>query len=244
MHDTLGDRIKQNYEDRTRLMLPRRSYTILRLDGKAFHSFKKHFIAPYDADLRTAMCHATNILLYNIQGAQFAYVQSDEISVLLTDFATTKTQAWFDGNLQKMVSVASSVLSVNFNHLLGHDPTLRQELREIAGKAYFDARVFTIPDRVEVENYFIWRQKDCYRNAINGVGQHFFSAKELHGKSVGDVCSMIAQTSMPASSLSKEFLWGTIVLRSEGWDYTLAAPEWVVNRQDLTSRIPEPGYGD
>lgn len=39
MKDTLGDRIKSQYEDRTRIALPRRTYTIIRVDGKAFHTF-------------------------------------------------------------------------------------------------------------------------------------------------------------------------------------------------------------
>ena len=243
MHDSLGDRIKQNYEDRTRTSLPRRTYTIIRLDGKAFHSFKKHFQSPYDSDLRNTMCIASNILLYNIQGAQFAYVQSDEISILLTDFATRNTQAWFDGNLQKMVSVASSILSVNFNHLLT-DPLIPDRLQPLIGRAYFDARAFTIPDRVEVENYFIWRQKDCYRNAVNGVGQHLFNPKELHGKNIHEVCNMITEKGMAPITFPKDFIWGTLVLRKEGFDYKLPAREWVSNRQDLADLIPNPGYGE
>lgn len=244
MHDNLGQRIKSSYEDRTRFMLPRRTYAILRLDGKAFHSFKGHFKAPYDQDLRKAMCVATNILLYNMQGAAFAYVQSDEISVLLTDFATTKTEAWFDGNIQKIVSIAASILSVNFNYILDNDPLSPSGLAEIAGKAYFDARVFTIPDRVEVENYFIWRQKDCERNAINGVGQHLFSTKELHGKSVKEVREMIANKGTPITFYPPDFQYGTIVLREQGHNYCLPAPHWTLNRDDLVARIPNPGYTD
>lgn len=48
-------------------------------------------------------------------GAKFAFVQSDEISVVLTDFETIQTQAWFDNNLQKIVSVSASYATRAFN---------------------------------------------------------------------------------------------------------------------------------
>ena len=83
--------------------------------------------------------------------------------MLLTDFATITTEAWFDGNLQKIVSVSASVVTQRFNKQHGW-----------YGDAQFDARVFTIPDPVEVENYFIWRQQDATRNSIQGIAQANF----------------------------------------------------------------------
>lgn len=41
MKDSLGDRMKAQYEDRTRVILPRRTYTLVRVDGKAFHTFTR-----------------------------------------------------------------------------------------------------------------------------------------------------------------------------------------------------------
>lgn len=101
MEDQLGDRMKSQYEDRTRFLLPRRTYTILRLDGKAFHTtlvvWRSHLTV---LCLRILMPQSL-AMLSELQGAVFAYTQSDEISVLLTDFAKPSTSAWFDGNLQK-----------------------------------------------------------------------------------------------------------------------------------------------
>jgi tRNA(His) 5'-end guanylyltransferase len=53
---------------------------------------------PYDLDFIHIMDKTAQFLCEEIQGAQFAYVQSDEISLLLTDFEKTTTDAWFDGN--------------------------------------------------------------------------------------------------------------------------------------------------
>src|ERR1035437_4873381 len=117
MKDELGDRMKEQYEDRTRYMLPRRTYTLLRLDGKSFHTYTRGLKKPFDKDLYEDMDNAIIAMLPEIQGAVSAYTQSDEISILLTDFALPTTSAWFDGNLQKMVSVTASMITAEFNKL-------------------------------------------------------------------------------------------------------------------------------
>ena len=81
--DALGIRMKEQYEVRTKSYLPRRTYTVIRLDGKAFHTFTKGFERPYDMNLINAMDYTTKMLCENIQGARVAYTQSDEISILL-----------------------------------------------------------------------------------------------------------------------------------------------------------------
>lgn len=177
--DSLGERMKVYYEDRTRFFLPRRTYTIIRLDGKSFHTYTRDLSRPYDGQLMLDMISTMQFLCENIQGVCFAYTQSDEISLLLVDFATIKTDAWFDGNVQKMASVSASIATAKFN-----------ELRP--GKlAFFDSRVFTIPDSVEVMNYFIWRQKDATRNSISTAAQAYFSSKQLINKTSNEMQDML-----------------------------------------------------
>jgi len=197
MKDQLGDRMKGQYEDRTRYLLPRRTYTIMRLDGKAFHTYTRGLNKPFDKPLFEDMDAAIIAMLPQIQGAVFAYTQSDEISILLTDFATPQTSAWFDGNLQKVCSVAASIITAEFNkyrivrqmaHVFGTNTNMKVSELSLAA---FDARVFTIPDRIEVMNYFIWRNQDCSRNSVSMVAQSLFSHKELHGKSTPEMHDMI-----------------------------------------------------
>ena len=111
MKDDLGTRMKTQYEQRTRTWLPRRTYTIIRLDGKAFHTFTRGMERPYDERFMNAMDYTAMHLCLDIQGAVMAYVQSDEISILLTDFDKITTDAWFDGQVQKIVSVSASMAS-------------------------------------------------------------------------------------------------------------------------------------
>lgn len=163
----LATRMK-TYEFVTREFLPRRTYTIIRVDGRGFHQYTRNLDKPFDYRLMTNMDQVAKAMCQEIPGARMAYVQSDEISILFTDFATIQTEPWFGGNLQKIVSISASLASVELNSIRG-------------GKAMFDSRVFTISDPVEVANYFIWRQQDAVRNSISMVAQSLFSHKELHG---------------------------------------------------------------
>lgn len=174
MSDPLGDRMKE-YENRTRLYLPRRTHTIMRLDGHNFSQFTKKLERPFDNGFAYFMDCTAEMLCKEIGGTVFAYTQSDEISILLQDFESLNTQPWFGGNIQKMTSVAAGMASVYFHSI--------QDIQ--AGTVWkhgFDARVFTIADPVEVANYFIWRQRDCVKNSITMAAQTIFSDGELHGK--------------------------------------------------------------
>lgn len=181
MNDNLGNRMKTQYENRVKHYLPRRTYTIIRIDGKAFHTYTRGLTRPFDEQFCNDMDSTALYLCENVQGAKFAYVQSDEISLLLTDFDKIETQAWFDGNVQKMVSISASLATGWFNGL---------RPRKLA---FFDSRVFTIPDPTEVVNYFIWRQKDCVRNSIQAVAQSLYSQKQLNGKSSNELQELIFQ---------------------------------------------------
>jgi tRNA(His) 5'-end guanylyltransferase len=198
MKDPLGDRMKDFYEDRTRYKLARRTNTIIRIDGKAFHTYTKGLKRPFDEGLMEDMNKTTEYLCQNIQGAKFGYVQSDEISILITDYDDISTHAWFDGNLQKMASIAASLATAEFNRLrlirkMNTTVATAGSILEQFKHAMFDARVFQIPYQEEVLNYFIWRQQDATRNSISSVAQSLYSAKELHGKKTSDMQEMIFQ---------------------------------------------------
>lgn len=110
-------RMKENYEQRSRTYLTRRTPVILRLDGKAFHTYTRGLDKPFDDGLIEDMQETAKYLCENIQGAKLAYTQSDEISILLTDYDNINTDAWFDYQVQKMCSVAASMATAQFNYL-------------------------------------------------------------------------------------------------------------------------------
>lgn len=113
-NDSLGDRMK-GYEGVSRNFLTRRVPAIIRLDGKAFHTFTKGMEKPFDLVLTQAMQETMKHLCENIQGCVLGYTQSDEITLVLTDYATIQTDAWFGYNIQKMCSVSASMATMAFN---------------------------------------------------------------------------------------------------------------------------------
>jgi tRNA(His) guanylyltransferase len=232
--DSLGDRMKGQYENRTRVMLPRRTFTILRADGKAFHTYTRDCEKPNDPQLAEGMDLAAIALCEEAQGSCFAYVQSDEISVLLTDFSSITTEAWFDGNLQKIVSVAASVVTAHFNYFA------RGKWR---GRALFDCRAFTVPDSVEVENYFIWRQQDATRNSIQGLAYAHFSHKRLQNVNTAAMQELLFQEK-GINWNDTEPYWkrGRTIIGSEnGWTVDRDIPVFTQQREYLSSRITRYG---
>lgn len=218
VHDDLGCRMKEYYEQIPKARLMRRTPVIIRIDGKAFHSFTKGFKRPFDDVLIESMQQTMKYLCENIQGCVLGYHQSDEISLVLIDYQKLNSAAWFDYEVQKMCSIAASMATMVFNERfftnvhqstdefcdeLLEDGSFNEnykndDLEEIwicqkhaADKgAMFDARCFNIP-KEEVTNYIYWRQLDATRNSIQMVGQSNFSHKELQGKSCNQIQDML-----------------------------------------------------
>ena len=207
-NDDLGTRMKEFYEKIPQTKLMRRTPVAIRIDGKAFHTFTKGFDKPFDRILMNSMQATMKYLCENIQGCVFGYTQSDEITLILIDYQTFETAAWFDYEVQKLCSVAASMATMAFNEAFyneweeynrwcyesgfaeDEDRELSEIYRNKIFKATFDARCFNIP-KEEVGNLIYWRQLDAIRNSIQMVGQHYFSHKELQGKSCIDIRTML-----------------------------------------------------
>jgi tRNA(His) guanylyltransferase len=120
----LGDRMKF-YESAVGNVLMPRCPVIIRIDGRSFHTFTKGFEKPYDLILAECMKNTLRGLCEQIQGAALGYWQSDEISIMLVDYRNLESQQWFGGTVQKIVSIASSIATLEFNKSLysirGHE---------------------------------------------------------------------------------------------------------------------------
>jgi tRNA(His) 5'-end guanylyltransferase len=231
--DSLGDRMKEFYENRSKHYLLRRVPVIIRLDGKAFHTFTKGFKRPYDEILHNTMNSTMKYLCENIQGCKLGYTQSDEITLLLTDYDTITTDAWFGYSVQKMCSIAASMATLQFNKSLRdnfeeyfnehwhEEDYMKQVLKAIEKGAMFDARCFSIP-KEEVTNCFLWRQNDATRNAIQMLGQCNFSHKELHGKSCNDIQDMLmTQKGINFNDMPTEFKRGVCCYKTAKEDISI-----------------------
>jgi tRNA(His) 5'-end guanylyltransferase len=238
--DSLGDRMKENYENRSKTQLVRRMPVIIRLDGKAFHTFTRGFNKPFDEVMMKAMQETTLKLCQNIQGCVLGYTQSDEITLVLVDYNDINTDAWFDYSVQKMCSVAASMCTLYFNQIfvrkyvewsmnnlsLIRNDDSKRKLNDVYDKAIdkgamFDARVFNI--RVEeVTNCVLWRQQDATRNSISSLAQSKFSHRELHGKNTSQMQDMLMENfGINWNNLTIPEKRGTAVIKKDG--------EWIID---------------
>jgi tRNA(His) 5'-end guanylyltransferase len=182
--DQLGTRMKE-YEmaEAGRMLMPTLP-VMIRLDGKAFHTFTRGLQRPFDKRLTDLMVDTTTFLVEETN-AIVGYTQSDEISLILFT-EDPKSQLFFDGRIQKLTSVIASMCTAYFNR------NLPAALPEKADKfAHFDCRVWNVPSKVEAVNALVWRELDATKNAISMAAQHYFSHKELQGKHGGEMQEML-----------------------------------------------------
>lgn len=179
---SLGDRMKA-YERVNRTVLARNTATVIRVDGRGFSKYLEHADKPFDVAVGQAMDAVAVALCKEAAGAVFAYAQSDEVSVLLTDYQDVHAEPWFGGVVQKIASVSASVATVAF----AGEYAVRGRLGQ------FDARVFTLPNAVEVANYFVGRQQGAFRNAVSRAAQANFPHQDLQGLNGGQLQEKLYQ---------------------------------------------------
>lgn len=204
----LANRMK-DYEKRNRYYLQKRLPVIIRLDSRAGHTFTKGFKRPFDEIFMKSMQETAKYLCENIQGCQCAYIQSDEITLLLVDYEKLNTESWFDYRIDKIISISAAMATLAFNKYFTSNAEMyiddfyeawnhsdvEEKYVKVLKKAIkmglvFDSRVFNLP-KEEVTNNFYWRQLDASRNSIQMVGQANFSHKELQHKSCNDIQDML-----------------------------------------------------
>ena len=200
--DDLGSRMKENYENRSKTSLMRRTPVALRLDGKSFHTFTRGFEKPFDEILLRTMQETMLELCKNISGCVFGYTQSDEITLILTDYKRLTSEAYFDYEVQKVCSVAASMCTMKFNKIFSekvknalyndsYDKVyLKAMLKAVDTGAMFDCRAFNIPFE-EVTNLIYWRQHDASKNSISMVARAYFSHKEVNNKNGSQMQDML-----------------------------------------------------
>jgi len=227
MTTSIGERMKRNYEDVSRFYLLRRTPVIIRVDGRAFHTLtRRHCEKPFDARFIDSMRTTALYLVGQIQGAKCAYVQSDEISILVSDFDTLDASAWFFYNVQKMASVSASMATLAFERAFNtnHDTY----------DIHFDARAFNIP-REEVVNYFIWRQKDWNRNSIQMLARSLvpeYIQEHTPGIKARDILHKKNRTDLHDFCMACGVNWNDLDLHLKNGTFIVRDPEtgkWTAN---------------
>lgn len=197
--DELGERMKA-HENVNRTYLTNGTPKVIRLDGCHFHTLLSGAEKPYDLSVMVSMIKGATAVMKEIGGsARFAYIQSDEVTIGINDKLTVLSEPWFGNNVQKMVSVCSSIMSVNFTQAFNDPntkvplgiPTKTEDSVVHLKPAYFDARVFQLPNVVELHNAVLWRQFDASKNSISQYARSYFSHGRLQGKNGSEMQDMM-----------------------------------------------------
>lgn len=251
--ETLGDRMKDFYESRSKMCLTRRTPVIIRIDGCCFHTFTKGLKKPFDDVFFNVMKNTCEDLCKAIQGCKLGYVQSDEISLLLTDYDTLQSDCWYNYSVQKLCSVTASMAAMFFNknwrsyvdYMKGMYSDLEDlkyhkkllEKTELGG--YFDAKAFNLPER-EVVNYFIWRQNDATKNSIQALAQANFSQKQLQNLSNSQLQEkLFNEKRINWNDCSTAEKHGICVKKTgEGWTVDTEIPIFSQDREYIEEVLP------
>lgn len=190
-------------EAQYRTFLPEKSYAVIRVDGKGFSKYTRRLQRPFDPKFTEDMQATAQYLCENIDGAQFAYTQSDEISVVLSDLGNANTQAWFGGQVQKIVSTSAALATAKFNRLRP----------EVDSLALFDGRTHHLDGAEGVLEYVRWRQADAMKNSVGMLAAHHFSHKTLTGVPVRERKAMLAAKGIFWDEVDQAVKQGTLVRR-------------------------------
>ena len=233
--NSLGDRMK-GYEAAQRTTLPGRLPIVLRVDGKAFHTYTRGCQKPFDPNLEAVMNLTATALCESIQGAQLAYVQSDEISVLIHTYKRFNSSSWFDNQIQKMTSISAAIASTTFtmnSWRIWKGSVLAPIGLESLRPALFDSRVFVVPE-ADVCNYFLWRQLDASHNSVQMLARSLYSHKQLHGMNVIKLQEMIKEKGQDWATLPASNRHGRCIVKQQMVDVNdmlvqLSRTRWVVD---------------
>lgn len=191
----------KNAEKEHRSSLSRR-FVIIRLDGKAFHSYTRGLDRPVDKQLVEAMDQTATYLCQEVSGTVLAYTQSDEISIILDTFDKNgNPDPWLGGGIQKLTSITASMATAQFNKV-----RFSQGFTEKT--AFFDSRAMDFDDLTDIASYCDWRRGDAIKNSVSMAAYAMFSEKELVGKNTKERMAMLFNTQNQWGKLPEGFRFG------------------------------------
>lgn len=211
--DELGDRLKAQEQMEAGRKANKNLPLMCRLDGRAFHTFTKGLIRPYDTRLSELMVDTAAYLVENTH-AKLGYTQSDEITLCWWNKEDSPESVYmFDGKYQKLTSTLAAMASAYFNMRL--ETAIPEKAFSKTGQIQvFDARVWNVSYLEEVYLNFLWRQDDCIKNSISMAAQAKFSPKQLHGVGSEGKKKMLREMGFPWEDEPQFFRTGSYVKRS------------------------------
>jgi tRNA(His) 5'-end guanylyltransferase len=172
------------YRDLTDYRLMPNSYILVMIDGKNFSKLVKNkFEKPFDDWFISTMDKTAVHLCKEVQNCVGAFVQSDEISLIIKD--NTLTSVPFDGRLCKLQSIIPSIATSFFNkELIKRNLISGMSVDDITKMPdyCFDCKAWTVPTVNDAIAWILYRQIDCIRNSKQQFAQTYMTHKSLLNK--------------------------------------------------------------
>lgn len=172
------------YRDLTDYKLMPNCYIMVMIDGKNFSKLVKNkFNKPFDDWFISTMDKTAVHLCKEVQNCVCAFVQSDEISLIIKD--NTLTSSPFDGRLCKLQSVIPSIATAFFNkELIRRNLISGMNIDDITNMPdyCFDCKAWTVPSINDAMSWILYRQIDCIRNSKQQFAQTYMTHKSLLNK--------------------------------------------------------------
>ena len=205
-NDIFGDKIKALESISAKETLDENLPIMVRIDGKAFHTFTRGLKRPYDARLSKAMIDTMNYLLDKTD-ARLGYTQSDEITLVYFKVADNQ-QGYFGSRVQKLVSILSSMATAKFNKEVELNIPEKKDIF-----AFFDCRVWNVPTLKDAAEVFVWRQEDAIKNAISMAAHAYYSHGSLQKKKSSDKIQLLKEKGIEWADYPEFFKSGTYAIR-------------------------------
>ena len=231
------------YRDLTDYKLMPNCYVLVMIDGKNFSKLVKNkFEKPFDDWFISTMDKTAVHLCKNIQNCVSAFVQSDEISLIIKD--NTLTCMPFDGRLCKLQSIIPSMATALFNkELIKRNLTAGMDVDAITDMPdyCFDCKVWTVPSVNDAMAWILYRQIDCIRNSKQQFAQTYVPHKQLMRKDTDKQVELCLETTgNDWNAISDDKKYGRLFYKiavekitPEGVAYT--RHEWTAMSEQLTN---------
>lgn len=196
-------------------------WILVHVDGRSFsRMIKNKFQKPFDSKFIDIMDKTAIYLCKEVQGAQIAYVQSDEISLLLKK-NSPEGDIFFGGRLCKMQSIIASLATCFFNREM-----FLLNLYDAATKTFetvdelpfyqFDCKVWSVETSNDAMAWFLYRNIDCVRNSKQQTAQAYLSHKELMGLHTDEQIAKLKElTNVDWTLYRDEEKYGRLIYRDE-----------------------------
>jgi len=188
-YKSVGERMKA-YENEGKRRLTPSIPVIITVDGKNTKNYASFFSKPFNDEMEKTMEHVALKLCAAVQNVKIAYSSSDKVTLVVVD---PNDQMWFNGNVQDVASMVSSLATFHFNDYIRGKTKTNCPLM-------FRTKVFQVP-RHEITNVLIWKQREAMRASMDARALYVLGAS-VKGKSSVEKAEMLLTSGFDPSTMT------------------------------------------